>query len=72
MELKIYSPKDDNDLQTIEWNHEEIKAEVTQKVEMYKTLVYTDWNITRLECKVAIPIISNVLPAPLEYNQIGM
>ena len=46
MELKIYSPKDDNDLQAIEWNHEEIKAEVTQKVEMYKTLVYTDDQVT--------------------------
>ena len=46
MELKIYSPKDDNDLQAIEWNHEEIKAEVTQKVEMYKTFVYTDDLVT--------------------------
>lgn len=46
MELKIYSPKDDNALQAIEWNHEEIKAEVTQKVEMYKTLVYTDDQVT--------------------------
>lgn len=46
MELKIYSPKDDNALQAIEWNHEEIKVEVTQKVEMYKTLVYTDDQVT--------------------------
>lgn len=42
MELKIYSPKDENIIQAIEWNHEEIKAEVTEKVEMYKTLVYTE------------------------------
>lgn len=42
MELKIYNPKDENIIQAIEWNHEEIKAEVTQKVELYKTLVYTD------------------------------
>lgn len=46
MELKIYSPKDENIIQAIEWNHEEIKAEVTQKVEMYKTLVYTDDQVT--------------------------
>lgn len=42
MELKIYSPTEDGFIKAIEWNHEEIKKEVAEKVEMYKNLVYTD------------------------------
>ena len=42
MELQIISPSADGFLKAIEWNHEEIKAEVAEKVEYYKTLVYTD------------------------------
>lgn len=42
MELKIYSPSEDGFIKAIEWNHEEIKKEVAEKVEMYKNLVYTD------------------------------
>lgn len=42
MELQIISPSSDGFLKAIEWNHEEIKAEVAEKVEYYKTLVYTD------------------------------
>lgn len=42
MELKIYSPTEDGFVSEIKWNHEEIKKEVAEKVEMYKNLVYTD------------------------------
>ena len=42
MELKIYNPTEDGFIKSIEWNHEEIKKEVSEKVEYYKNLVYTD------------------------------
>lgn len=41
MELIIKNPNDVV-ISNIEWNHEEIKNEVSAKVEHYKTLVYTD------------------------------
>lgn len=44
MELRITTPAD-KFLQVIEWNHEEIKAEVAEKVAHYNTLVYTDEQI---------------------------
>lgn len=42
MELKIYSPTADGFIKAIEWNHEEIKKEVAEKVSYYANLVYTD------------------------------
>lgn len=45
MELKIYSPTEDGFIQKIEWNNEEIKKEVAERVEHYKGLVYTDVQI---------------------------
>lgn len=42
MELQIISPSADGFIKSIEWNHEEIKREVAEKVEYYKTLVYTE------------------------------
>lgn len=45
MELKIFNPTEDGFVQAIEWNHEEIKKEVTEKVAYYKNLVYTDEQI---------------------------
>ena len=42
MELKIYNPTEDGFIKSIEWNHEEIKKEIAEKVEYYKNLVYTD------------------------------
>ena len=45
MELKIYNPTMDNALKHIDWNFEELKKEVTEKANMYKSLVYTDENI---------------------------
>lgn len=45
MELKIYSPSEDGFAKKIEWNHEEIKKNVAERVEHYKGLVYTDAQI---------------------------
>lgn len=42
MELKIYNPTDEGFIKAIEWNHEEIKNEVAEKVKHYANLVYTD------------------------------
>lgn len=42
MELKIYSPTEDGFIQKIEWNFEELKTEIAEKVEHYKNLVYTE------------------------------
>jgi hypothetical protein len=42
MELKIYNPTDEGFIKAIEWNHEEIKNEVAEKVKHYTNLVYTD------------------------------
>lgn len=45
MELKIYSPQDPGFIQKIEWNFEELKAEITAASEGYAVSVYTDDNI---------------------------
>lgn len=45
MELKIYSPQERDFVQAITWNNEEIKAEVAEKVQHYKSLVYTETEI---------------------------
>ena len=46
MELKIYNPSEENGfLKAIEWNYEELKAELSQKLEDYKGLVYTEEQI---------------------------
>ena len=42
MEIKIYTPEGENFVKAIEWNHEEIKAEISEKVAFYNNLVYTD------------------------------
>lgn len=42
MELKIYNPQEDGFLQSIEWNFEELKQEVTKKANDYMNLVYSD------------------------------
>ena len=46
MELKIYNPSEENGfLKAIEWNYEELKVELSQKLEEYKGLVYTEEQI---------------------------
>ena len=45
MELKIYFPTEEGFIKAIEWNHEEIKKEVAEKVKHYASLVYTDEQI---------------------------
>ena len=42
MELRIYSPQEDGFLQSIEWNFDELKQEVTKKAGDYMNLVYND------------------------------
>lgn len=42
MELQIYSPTAEGFIQSIEWNHEEIKKEVAERVKHYSALVYTE------------------------------
>ena len=45
MELKIYNPSEDGFIKAIEWNYEELKVELSQKLEDYKGLVYTEEQI---------------------------
>ena len=45
MELKIYSPTADKQIEKIKWNNEEIKKEVAQKLEYYKNVVYDETEI---------------------------
>lgn len=45
MELKIYNPREDGFIKAIEWNYEELRAELSQKLEEYKGLVYTEEQI---------------------------
>ncbi len=45
MELKIYSPTADKQIDKIKWNNEEIKKEVAQKLEYYKNVVYDETEI---------------------------
>lgn len=42
MELKIYNPREDGFIKAIEWNYDELKAELSQKLEEYKGFVYTE------------------------------
>lgn len=42
MELKIYNPQESGFLQSIEWNFEELKAEIEETVRGYEAAVYTD------------------------------
>lgn len=41
LEMKIFNPSEDKFLQAIEWNFEDLKKELTERSEMYKTVVYT-------------------------------
>ncbi len=41
MELKIYNPQEEGFLKEIDWNYEELKAEIQEKANYYKNLVYT-------------------------------
>ena len=45
MELKIYNPSEDGFIKVIEWNYDELKAELVKKLEDYKGLVYTEEQI---------------------------
>ena len=45
MELQIYNPTEENSIKQIDWNFDELKKEITEKTEMYDSLVYTDETI---------------------------
>lgn len=45
MELRIYNPQEDGFVQKIEWNYEELKAEVAAAADEYAVSVYTDETI---------------------------
>lgn len=49
MELKIYNPQEGGFLQSIEWNFEELKAEIEEIVRKYETAVYTDDAIKQMK-----------------------
>lgn len=42
MELRILSPQESGFIKEIKWNNEELKKEIAEKMEEYKTLVYTE------------------------------
>lgn len=42
MELKIINPQEGGFVKEIEWNHEELKKEISAKMDEYKTLVFTE------------------------------
>lgn len=42
MELKIINPQEGGFVKEIEWNHEELKKEISSKMDEYKTLVFTE------------------------------
>ena len=45
MELIIYAPKEDGFIKSIDWNFEDLKAEITEKASEYMDLVYSDSQI---------------------------
>lgn len=64
MELKIYSPDDAGFVKKIDWNFEELKAEVTAASQEYATSVYTDDMIRRAkEDRAKLRKVSDALKA---------
>lgn len=45
MELKILSPQEGGFVKEIRWNNEELKAEITEKMQEYKSLAFTEETI---------------------------
>lgn len=45
MELRILSPQESGFVKEIQWNNEELKAEISKKMQEYKTLVFTEEEI---------------------------
>ncbi|MBS6765957.1 MAG: DUF1351 domain-containing protein [Clostridium sp.] len=42
MELKIMSPQENGFIKEIQWNNEELKKDIAEKMQEYKTLVFTE------------------------------
>lgn len=45
MELRITNPQENGFIKEIQWNHEELKAEIAAKMKDYKSLVFTEETI---------------------------
>lgn len=45
MELRILSPQEGGFVKEIQWNNDELKAEISKKMQEYKTLVFTEETI---------------------------
>ena len=45
MELKIMSPQENGYIKEIQWNYEELKKDILEKMQEYKTLVFTEETI---------------------------
>ncbi len=45
MELKILSPQEGGFVKEIRWNNEELKAEIAEKMQEYKSLAFTEETI---------------------------
>lgn len=45
MELRIISPQENGFVREIQWNHEELKTEIAEKMQEYKTLTFTEDSI---------------------------
>lgn len=45
MELKILSPQEGNFVKEIRWNNEELKAEIAEKMQEYKSIAFTEETI---------------------------
>lgn len=45
MELRILSPQESGFVKEIQWNNDELKAEISKKMQEYKTLVFTEETI---------------------------
>lgn len=45
MELKIMSPQENGFIKEIQWNNEELKKDIAEKMQEYKTLVFTEETI---------------------------
>ena len=46
MELRITSPQEGEFVKEIQWNHEELKKELTVRTEKYRSLVLTEDDIS--------------------------
>ena len=54
MELKIISPQEGGFVKEIQWNNEELKAEIAEKMRDYTGLVFTEDTIKDAKTQVLV------------------